>query len=75
MRRCAIPSSSAGDLGGGAAASDSDGAGGGEDRAQYESMRFSLLCGDMVVEYSIKGSKLEPEAVLDMIQSAAFYRS
>ena len=48
---------------------------GGEDRAQYESMRFSLLCGDMVVEYSIKGSKLEPEAVLDMIQSAAIYRS
>lgn len=47
----------------------------GEDQTQKESMSFSLLCGDMVVEYSIKGAKLEPGAVLDMIQSASFYRS
>lgn len=47
----------------------------GEGQTQKESMSFSLLCGDMVVEYSIKGSKLEPGAVLDMIQSASFFRS
>ncbi|MFR2464212.1 MAG: hypothetical protein ACLTA1_00200 [Clostridia bacterium] len=44
----------------------------GEDQTQKESMSFSLLCGDTVVEYSIKGAKLEPGAVLDMIQSASF---
>ncbi len=45
---------------------------GGGDDAAY-SMLFSVLCGDTLVQYSIKGDKLD--GVLEMVQSSAFYRA
>ncbi|WDV48004.1 hypothetical protein PV797_09985 [Clostridiaceae bacterium M8S5] len=44
------------------------------DSSYYETMKFSVKCGDFIIDYNIKMNKIDSNKVVEMVKSSKYYQ-